>query len=83
LSKPSKALRKRKPASSGTRRRSQASEPPGEGGPDEAASFIAETVGNLARLAQRHRLDHLRYLLAVAQLEAEEHVRLRSRRRLS
>jgi hypothetical protein len=79
----SKAGRKRKPAASRPRRRSQVNEPPGEGGPDEAASFIAETLGNLARLAQQHRLDHLRYLLAVAQLEAEEHVRLRSRRRLS
>jgi hypothetical protein len=58
-------------------------EPPGEGGPDEAASFIAEVLGNLARLAQRHRLDHLRYLLAIAKLEADEYVRLRSRRRLS
>ena len=75
--------RRRKPAAPRPGRGSQANEPPGEGGPDEAASFIAETVGNLARLAQRHRLDHLRYLLAVAQLEAEEHVRLRSRRRLS
>jgi hypothetical protein len=60
-----------------------AGEPPGEGGPDEAAGFIADVLGNLARLAQRHRLDHLRYLLAMAKLEAEEYVRLRSRRRLS
>jgi hypothetical protein len=60
------------------KRRSQASDPPGEGGPDEAASFIAETLANLARLALRHRLDHLRYLLAVAQMEAEEHLRRRS-----
>jgi hypothetical protein len=58
-------------------------EPPGEGGPDEAAGFIADVLGNLARLAQRHRLDHLRYLLALAKLEADEYVRLRSRRRLS
>jgi hypothetical protein len=79
----SKATRKRKPATSRLGRRSPPNEPPGEGDPDEAASFIAETVGNLARLARRHRLDHLCYLLAVAQLEAEEHVRLRSRRRLS
>jgi hypothetical protein len=65
------------------RRRAATVDSPGDGGPDEAASFIAETLGQLARLAQRHRLDHLRYLLAVAQLEADEHVRLRSRRRLS
>jgi hypothetical protein len=74
---------KRKTASSARRPRSLPGELPGDGGPDEAASFIAEILGNLARLAQRHGLDHLRYLLAVAKLEAEEHVRLRSRRRLS
>jgi len=77
----SKPQRKRRVPSS--RRPSLASELPGEGGPDEAASFIAETAANLVRLARRHRLLHLRYLLALVQLEAEEHVRLRSRRRLS
>jgi len=79
----SRTPRKRKTVSSPKPRRPVAAEPPGEGGPDEAASFIAETLAQLARLAQRHRLDHLRYLLAVAQLEADEHVRLRSRRKLS
>jgi hypothetical protein len=79
----SKTGRKRKAGSSPRRRRSLAGEPPGYGGPGEAASFIADIVGNLARLAQRHRLDHLRYLLAMAKLEAEEHVRLRSRRKPS
>jgi hypothetical protein len=78
-----KVARKRKVASSPARRRSYSGEPPGEGGPDEAASLIAETTGNLARLARRHRLDHLTYLLAMAQLEAEEHLRLRSKRKLS
>jgi hypothetical protein len=58
-------------------------EPPGEAGPDEAATLIAEVAGNLARLARRQRLDHLSYLLAMAQLEAEEHLRLRSKRKLS
>jgi len=80
LRKPS---RKRKSATSSKRRRSQPSDPPGEGGPDEAAALIAESAGNLARLARRHRLDHLSYLLALAQLEAEEHLRLRSKRKLS
>jgi hypothetical protein len=70
-------------ASSSKRRRSYSGDPPGEGGPDEAATLIAESAGNLARLARRHRLDHLSYLLALAQLEAEEHLRLRSRRKLS
>jgi hypothetical protein len=58
-------------------------EPPGEGDRDEAANFIAETVGDLAQVAQCHGLDHLRYLLAVAQMEAEEHLRLRSKQKLS
>jgi hypothetical protein len=55
----------------------------GEGGPDEAAAFIAETVADLARLAHRHRLEILGFLLRMAQLEAEERVRLRSKRKLS
>ena len=79
----SKTGRKRKTASSPRRRQAPAGEIPGDGGPDEAASFIADMAGNLARLAKRHRLDHLNYLLAMARLEAEEHVRLRSRRKLS
>lgn len=29
---------------------------PGDGGPDEAASFIAESVAELALLARRHKL---------------------------
>ena len=78
-----KPARKRKVVSSPKRRRAQSTDPPDEGGPDEAASLIAEQVGNLARLARSHRLDHLSYLLALAQLEAEEHLRLRSRRKLS
>ena len=78
-----KPARKRKQVTSAKRRRSHPTEPPGEGGPDEAATLIAESAGNLARLARRHRLDHLSYLLALAQLEAEEHLRLRSRRKLS
>lgn len=79
----SKRARKQKRAPSRRVSPSSANEPPGEGGPDEAAKFIAETVASLAALAQRHGLDHLRYLLAVALLEAEEHIRLRSKRKLS
>ena len=45
--------------------------------------FIAETVADLARLARRHRLGMLIALLEMAQLEAEERIRLRSKRRLS
>jgi len=58
-------------------------DPPGDGGPDEAAGFIAETVAELARLARRHKLGMLIALLEMAQLEAEERVRLRSKRKLS
>jgi len=75
--------RKQKRAPSRRASPSSAHEPPEEGGPDEAAKFIAETVASLAALAQHHGLEHLRYLLGVALLEAEEHIRLRSRRKLS
>ncbi|MGJ5074443.1 hypothetical protein [Bradyrhizobium oligotrophicum] len=50
--------------------------------PDAAAALIAEVTASLSHLAQRHRLDMLDYLLRMANLEAEEHLRLRSRRRL-
>jgi hypothetical protein len=48
---------------------------PKDGGLEEAARFIAETVNDLAWLAGRHRLDLLCYLLSMTQLEAEELVR--------
>ena len=74
----------RKRKASVRNRRSQADQPRGEeGGPDEAAAFIAETVAELAKLARRHRLDMLRHLLEMTQLEAEERLRLRSKRKLS
>ncbi len=46
-------------------------------------AFIAETVADLSKLARRHRLEILDHLLGMAQLEAEEHLRLRSKRKLS
>jgi hypothetical protein len=46
-------------------------------------AFIAETVAELAKLAKRHRLEILGHLLGMAQLEAEERLRLRSKRKLS
>jgi hypothetical protein len=58
-------------------------ETPGDGGPDEAALFIAETVATLAGLARRHRLGVLVRLLEMAQMEAEERIRLRGKRHLS
>jgi hypothetical protein len=66
-------------ASSDRKRRSQSEEPRGEGGPDEAVAFIAEAVADLAGLARRHKLDLLGFLLRMAQLEAEQHLRLRSK----
>ena len=78
-----KARSRRKRASSGRDRRSRKDEPGLDGGPDEAAAFIAETAADLARLARSHRLEMLGFLLAMAQLEAEERLRLRSKRSLS
>ncbi|NOJ42828.1 hypothetical protein [Bradyrhizobium australiense] len=54
-----------------------------EGGPDEAVAFIAETVAELVKLAERHRLEVLSHLLGMAQLEAEDRLRTRSKRKLS
>ena len=53
----------------------------GSGGPQEAAAFIAETSGELSKIARRHGLDMLGNLLDMTQLEANEW--LRNRRRLS
>jgi hypothetical protein len=72
----------RKRTASG-RGRSSADETGEEGGPDEAVAFIAETVAELTKLATRHRLEVLSHLLRMAQLEAEERLRLRSKRKLS
>jgi hypothetical protein len=55
----------------------------GDGGPEEAAAFIAETVTELARVARHHQLGMLVLLLEMAQMEADEHVRLRGKRKLS
>ena len=73
----------RKRTASGRDRRSPAEERGEEGGPDEAVAFIAETVAELTKLAERHRLEILSHLLGMAQLEAEERLRLRSKRKLS
>jgi hypothetical protein len=43
-----------------------------DGGPVEAAQFVARAAGELAQLARQHRLDILAYLLDMAQLEAQE-----------
>jgi hypothetical protein len=74
---------RRKRIASGGKRRLQGDETNGEGGPDEAVAFIAETVTELVKLARRHRLEVLSHLLGMAQLEAEERMRTRSKRKLS
>jgi hypothetical protein len=74
--------RKRKRSASAAQRRARNDEP-GEGGADEAVAFIAEQVTNLRKLAERHKLDVLHYLLGMTKLEADEHLRLRTRRKLS
>ncbi len=82
----SKKKSDRKRASSGkgeTREPDYRDEPHGEGGPDEAASFIAETAGDLVQLARSHGLEMLSHLLRMAELEAEEYLRLRGKQKLS
>jgi hypothetical protein len=77
-----KPAAKRARAGSGAQERARSDEP-GEGGADEAAAYIAEQVGALRKLAERHKLDVLYYLLGMTKLEADEHLRLRSKRKLS
>jgi hypothetical protein len=78
-----KTARKRKIATPRRDGRSHDDEHPEEGDADEATALIAETTAELVRLARRHRLDMLDFLLRMAHLEAEERLRLRSRRKLS
>jgi hypothetical protein len=47
----------------------------GGGGSVEAASYVSEAITELARLAERHDLDMLCYLLEMAKLEADDVVR--------
>jgi hypothetical protein len=75
-----KAARRRAPLA--TVGSSQA-EAPGDGGPDEAATLIAETVAALARLVRRHKLVMLVRLLEMTQMEVEEGIRLRGKGGLS
>ena len=78
-----KTGRRRTPSSSGRDGSSRTDDPPGDGGPDEAAAFIAETAAELARLARRHELEVLVRLLEMAHMEAQERIRLRGKRNLS
>ena len=55
--------------------RQGAQDAPGDGGPLEAAAFIAEMATELAGVAHRHQLGMLAYLLDMVCMEAEEMVR--------
>jgi hypothetical protein len=48
-----------------------------DGGPGEAAAFIGDTIADLAVLARRHGYQTLGFLLDMAQMEADDIVRLR------
>ena len=78
-----KPARKRKRMSPGRERRQLHDDILEEGGADEVTALIAETTQRLARIARRHHLEMLDYLLRMTHLEAEERLRLRSRRKLS
>ena len=78
-----KSGKRRKPPTSGGDGGPRNGELAGDGGPDEAAAFIAETVADLARVARRHKLGMLVRLLEMAQMEAEERLRLRGKHKLS
>ncbi|MBN8961589.1 MAG: hypothetical protein J0H71_10670 [Rhizobiales bacterium] len=58
----------------------EADEPAGDGGPDEAARFIAGAVSELALMARVHRLNMLAHVLDMAQMEADELVRAHATR---
>jgi hypothetical protein len=51
-----------------------------DGGPKEAASFIAEQLVFLARIARRHKLDLLGFVLDMGVMEAKKMVRLGGKR---
>jgi hypothetical protein len=52
--------------------RKPAAKPVRDGGPTEAASFIAEQLADLAPLARRHQLNVLGFLLDMSLMEAKD-----------
>jgi hypothetical protein len=68
-------------ASPPRKKRKPAVKPARDGGPKEAASFIAEHLADLARLARRHQLSMLGFLLDMGLMEAKEIVGRRGRPR--
>ena len=63
------------------KKRKPAVTPAHNSGPKEAASFIAEHLVGLARLARHHKLDMLGFLLDMGLMEAKEIVGRRGRPR--
>jgi hypothetical protein len=61
-----KAARKRNRPSAIRRRRIAGNGHTEEADSDTAVAFIAEMLADLARMARRHRLDVLTYLLSMA-----------------
>lgn len=55
--------------------RSHGREPPGDGGPLEAAHYLRGAIAELTQMAHRHGHGMLGYLLDMALMEAEEIVR--------
>lgn len=52
-------------------------EPARDGDPGEAAHYLRDAITELSQIAHRHGLETLAYLLDMAQMEADELVRLR------
>jgi hypothetical protein len=63
------------------KKRKPAVTPAHDGGPKEAAAFIAEHLIGLARLARHHKLDMLGFLLDMGLMEAKQIVGRRGRPR--
>jgi hypothetical protein len=67
-------------AASPPRKRKLAAKSTRDGGPQEAAHFIAEQLPLLARLARRHKLNTLGLLLDMSLMEAREKASRRKKR---
>jgi len=67
-------------ASPPRKKRKPAVKPARDGGPKEAAQFVAEQLTDLARLAHRHGLKTLGLLLDMSLMEAREKARRRGKR---
>jgi hypothetical protein len=73
--------RLRMAASPPRKKRKPAVTPARDGGPKEAAAFIAEHLSGLGRLARHYKLDMLGFLLDMCLMEAKDIVGRRGRPR--